>query len=145
LNNGVYQAGFAQSQQAHDNAVDAVFDMLRLLDEHLAAHRYLCGEYVTEADWRLFVTLVRFDVAYHGAFKCNLARVADYPDLRNYLHELYQWPGVRDWVDFKHIKAGYYVNSALNPSLVVPKGPPVDLSAPHDRHGLPGRGVWTRR
>ena len=110
----------------------------------LADRRYLLGEYLTEADWRLFVTLVRFDTAYHGAFKCNLCRLEDYPNLSNYTRELCQWPGVRETVNLEHIKLGYYSNSAINPSMIVPAGPIVDFERPHDRARLPGRGIWRR-
>ncbi|MBP2299216.1 glutathione S-transferase family protein [Azospirillum picis] len=144
VNNGVYRCGFAKSQESYDQAFDALFDTLDRLDGHLARSRYLAGEFLTEADWRLFVTLVRFDAAYHGAFKCNLRRIADYPNLSGYLRELYQWPGVRDTVRLDHIKAGYYTNPAINPTLIVPKGPLIDLDQPHQRGGLAGKGVWMR-
>ncbi|MDN3519842.1 hypothetical protein QWY84_19745, partial [Aquisalimonas lutea] len=100
--------------------------------------------YLTEADWRLFVTLVRFDAAYHGAFKCNLRRIEDYPNLSGYLRELYQWPGVRETVNLEHIKVGYYTNPAINPTLIVPRGPVLDFDRAHDRERLAGRGVWRR-
>jgi len=144
VNNGVYRAGFATSQAAYDEAVRELFAMLDTLDAHLARHRYLAGDYCTEADWRLFVTLVRFDIAYHGAFKCNLRRIADYPALAPYLRELYQWPGIVATVKLDQIKAGYYSLVNVNPSQVVPIGPPVDLTKPHDRDRLPGRGIWRR-
>ncbi|MDN3519875.1 hypothetical protein QWY84_19910, partial [Aquisalimonas lutea] len=100
--------------------------------------------YLTEADWRLFVTLVRFDAAYHGAFKCNLRRIEDYPNLSGYLRELYQWPGVRETVNLEHIKVGYYTNPAINPTLIVPRGPVLDLDRAHNRERLTGSGVWRR-
>lgn len=144
VNDGVYRAGFATSQASYDQAVEPLFATLDTLEEHLGASRYLAGAHLTEADWRLFVTLVRFDVAYHGAFKCNLRRIADYPNLSSYLRELHQWPGIRETVNIAHIKQGYYVNPAINPTLIVPKGPAVDLDAPHDRERLTGAGIWRR-
>jgi putative glutathione S-transferase len=145
VNNGVYRAGFARAQSAYDAAVTALFETLDRLEEHLSGTRYLAGEHLTEADWRLFVTLVRFDTAYHGAFKCNLRRIDDYPSLSSYLRELYQWPGVRATVSLADIKIGYYTNPAINPALIVPKGPLLDLDRPHDRERLPGKGIWRRR
>lgn len=144
VNNGVYRAGFAKRQASYDQAVTELFAALDRLEAHLAGQRYLAGTYLTEADWRLFVTLVRFDAAYHGAFKCNLRRLEDYPNLSNYLRELYQWPGVRETVNLEHIKIGYYTNPAINPPLIVPQGPELDFGRPHDRERLPGRGVWRR-
>lgn len=144
VNNGVYRAGFARSQASYDAAVTTLFETLDALEVRLGASRYLAGEHLTEADWRLFVTLVRFDAAYHGAFKCNVRRIADYPNLSGYLRELYQWPGIRATVDIAHIKRGYYVNPAINPTLIVPKGPAQDLDAPHGRDRLPGKGIWRR-
>jgi glutathionyl-hydroquinone reductase len=144
VNNGVYRCGFAKSQARYDEAFDTLFATLDRLEERLAVSRYLAGAWLTEADWRLFVTLVRFDTAYHGAFKCNLRRVDDYPQLSNYLRELYQWPGIRDTVNLDHIKIGYYTNPAINPPLIIPKGPVLDLDRPHDRDRLPGKGIWRR-
>ncbi|MQM38173.1 Glutathionyl-hydroquinone reductase YqjG [wastewater metagenome] len=144
VNNGVYRAGFARSQASHETAVRALFDTLARIERHLDVHRYLAGRHLTEADWRLFVTLVRFDVAYHGAFKCNVRRIEDYPNLAAYLRELYQWPGIRETVNLEHIRVGYYTNAAINPSLVVPLGPDVDLDRPHDREHLPGEGILER-
>jgi len=144
VNNGVYRAGFAKSQASYDVAVTALFETLDRVEEQLAVSRYLAGEHVTEADWRLFVTLVRFDAAYYGVFKCNLRRIEDYPNLSSYLRELYQWPGIRETVNLEHIKRGYYTNPAINPTLVVPKGPVLDFDRPHDRDRLPGQGIWQR-
>lgn len=144
VNNGVYRCGFAKSQASYDEAFDALFAALDRLEERLATSRYLAGEHVTEADWRLFVTLVRFDAAYHGAFKCNLRRIEDYPNLSGYLRELYQWPGIRDTVNLAHIKAGYYGIAAVNPTRIVPKGPALDVDRPHGRGHLPGAGPWHR-
>jgi putative glutathione S-transferase len=142
VNNGVYRAGFSTSQAAYDEAVSKLFETLDELDAHLAIHRYLAGEYCTEADWRLFVTLVRFDIGYHGAFKCNLRRIADYPALSGYLRELYQWPGIAATVKLDRIKADYWSLRNINPTGIVPIGPPVDLLAPHGRDHLSGKGIW---
>jgi putative glutathione S-transferase len=144
VNNGVYRCGFAKSQARYVEAFDALFATLDRLEERLTVSRYLAGEWLTEADWRLFVTLVRFDTAYHGAFKCNLRRIDDYPQLSNYLRELYQWPGIRQTVNLEHIKVGYYTNPAINPTLIIPKGPALDLDSHHDRDRLPGKGIWRR-
>ncbi len=141
LNNGVYRAGFATSQQAYDAAVAGVFAMLDQMEAHLATHRYLAGEWPTEADWRAFTTLVRFDAGYHGAFKCNRRRIEYYPALRNYLRELYQWPGIAGTVFLDEICAGYY--QLADKHGIVGAGPELDLSTPHDRQSLAGRGVWT--
>ncbi|MCB1745654.1 MAG: glutathione S-transferase family protein [Gammaproteobacteria bacterium] len=124
VNNGVYRAGFATTQAAYDEAVMALFDTLDWLEERLASHAYLCGEHVTEADWRLFTTLVRFDAVYHGHFKCNLRRLRDYPRLRGLVERLYRWPGIADTVAFDHIKAHYYgSHTSINPTGIVPRGP----------------------
>lgn len=144
VNNGVYRCGFAKSQASYDEAFDGLFATLDRLEEHLSASRYLAGVHLTEADWRLFVTLVRFDAAYHGAFKCNLRRIEDYPNLSAYLRELYQWPGIRETVKIDDIKRGYYTNPAINPTLIVPKGPALDFERSHDRDRLPGKGIWQR-
>ena len=142
LNNGVYRAGFAKSQAAYEQAVGEVFAMLDRLEAHLADHRYLAGAVFTEADIRLFVTLIRFDAAYHGIFKCNLCRLADYANLQAYLREILQWPGIAETVRIDHIKRGYYSIAHLNPTRIVPLGPLQDLSALHGRDHLPGEGVW---
>lgn len=144
VNNGVYRAGFAQTQAAYERAFDALFATLDQLEAHLSHSRYLAGEWLTEADWRLFVTLIRFDAAYYGAFKCNLRRLSDYAALSDYLRELYQWPGIRETVRIDHIKRGYYSIRHLNPNGIVPKGPALDFEAGHSREALPGSGVWTR-
>jgi putative glutathione S-transferase len=145
VNNGVYRAGFATSQGAYEQAFDDVFAELDALETLLGQKRYLTGEHLTEADIRLFTTIVRFDAVYHGHFKCNLRRIVDYPNLSNWLREVYQWPGVAETVDFYHIKHHYYVShSTINPTGIVPKGPDQDLSTGHDRERLSGRGVWTR-
>ncbi|NUB27185.1 glutathione S-transferase family protein [Azospirillum brasilense] len=134
VNNGVYKAGFATSQEKYEQAFDALFAALDELDERLAKQRYLLGNRQTEADWRLFTTLVRFDAVYVGHFKCNLRRIADYPHLSGYLRDLYQVPGVAETVDFHHIKRHYYAShTMINPTGVVPKGPALDLDAPHER------------
>lgn len=140
LNNGVYKSGFASTQQAYEEAVLALFDTLDWLEARLADHRYLMGEQITEADWRLFTTLVRFDVVYAGHFKCNVRRIVDYPNLWAYTRELYQWPGVAATVDFDHIKRHYYMSHAhINPSAIVPVGPVLDFLAPHGREGVSAR------
>ncbi len=137
VNNGVYKAGFATTQEAYEEAVTALFDSLDWLEDRLSRQRYLVGERITEADWRLFTTLVRFDPVYVGHFKCNLRRIADYPALQGYLRELYQWPGVAETVDLHHIKHHYYgSHKTINPTGIVPKGPILDLDTPHGRDRL---------
>lgn len=134
VNNGVYKAGFATEKNVYEDAVTALFDQLDRLENLLSEQRYLAGSRLTEADWRLFTTLVRFDAVYHGHFKCNLRRIADYPNLSNYLRELYQVPGVAETVNFRHIKLHYYgSHKTINPTGIVPAGPILDLDAPHDR------------
>jgi len=145
VNNGVYRAGFASTQKAYETAFDELFSELDALEQRLADHRYLTGEYLTEADWRLFTTLVRFDAVYHGHFKCNLRRIEDYPNLSNWLRELYQWPGVAETVSLEHIKQHYYASHRhINGNGLVPKGPDLALGRPHDRERLRGKGIWTR-
>ncbi len=139
VNNGVYKAGFATTQEAYEEAVAPLFETLDWLDSRLSRRRYLTGDAVTEADWRLFTTLVRFDAVYVGHFKCNLRRIADYPHLGPYLRELYQWPGIAETVNLAHIKNHYYASHAtINPTGVVPVGPALDLDAPHGREGVGG-------
>lgn len=134
INNGVYRAGFATTQQAYEEAFGELFSALDSLEERLSTQRYLIGADITEADWRLFTTLVRFDPVYVGHFKCNLRRIAEYPNLSNYLRDLYQVPGVAETVDMHHIKAHYYGSHAtINPTGIVPVGPEIDYLAPHDR------------
>ncbi|MGI9510507.1 MAG: glutathione S-transferase family protein [Geminicoccaceae bacterium] len=134
VNNGVYKSGFATSQEAYEDAVMQLFATLGKLDARLAERRYLVGDRITEADWRLFTTLVRFDLVYVGHFKCNLRRLIDYPHLFAYTRELYQWPGVAETVDFHHIKNHYYGSHAsINPTRIVPKGPIIDWTQPHGR------------
>ena len=134
INNGTYRCGFAKSQQAYEDAFAKLFDALDQVEERLARHRYLMGNRITEADWRLFPTLLRFDLVYYSHFKCNLRRIADYPNLYGYLCELYQWPGVRETCDLQKIKAGYYSNQVhINPTGIVPVGPELHLDDPHDR------------
>jgi putative glutathione S-transferase len=145
VNNGVYRAGFATSQQAYEEAFDEVFAELDHLERVLGANRYLSGEYLTEADVRLFTTMIRFDAVYHGHFKCNLRRIADYPNLSNWLREVYQLPGIAETVDFQHIKNHYYgSHKTINPTGVVPKGPAQDFTVAHDRARLSGKGVWRK-
>jgi glutathionyl-hydroquinone reductase len=137
INNGVYRAGFARSQSAYDEAVTALFDTLDVLDDRLADRRYLLGTQQTEADWRLFPTLARFDVAYVGAFKCNIRRIADYANLWPYARDLFQTPGVAETVRHDIYKQGYYSKSELrNPLGIIPAGPDVDFSQPHGRERL---------
>jgi len=134
VNNGVYRCGFATTQEAYEQAITPLFDTLDWLEDRLRAKRYLTGDQITEADWRLFTTLIRFDVVYVGHFKCNIRRIADYPNLSEYLRDLYQQPGIAKTVNLEHIKKHYYEShETINPSRVVPKGPVVDFTAPHNR------------
>ena len=134
VNNGVYRAGFATTQSAYEDAFNELFETLDKLEERLSKQRYLVGNQQTEADWRLFTTLVRFDAVYVGHFKCNLRRIADYPNLSNYLRDLYQVEGIAETVDMLHIKAHYYgSHDMINPTGVIPKGPELDFSTPHNR------------
>jgi len=136
VNNGVYRAGFASSQQAYEEAVTALFNTLDELEERLSKQRYLVGDRLTEADWRLWVTLIRFDACYVGAFKCNIRRIADYPNLLNYTRELYQIPGISQTFSFAYAKRNYYAIERVNPNGIVPLGPEgleVTYSAAHDR------------
>ncbi|QTH62858.1 glutathione S-transferase family protein [Psychrosphaera ytuae] len=137
INNGVYKCGFATEQDAYEEAFDNLFIALDKLEARLSIQRYLVGSTLTEADWRLFTTLIRFDAVYVGHFKCNHRTIESYPHLSGYLRELYQWPGVADTVDFYHIKRHYYFShTMINPTQIVPKGPGVDYSAPHNRDRL---------
>ncbi|MEO7932076.1 MAG: glutathione S-transferase family protein [Chthoniobacterales bacterium] len=137
VNNGVYQAGFATSQRAYETAAWAVFDTLNQLEVLLGSRRYLFGQRQTEADWRLFPTLIRFDEVYHGHFKCNLRRLVDYPNLFAYTRDLYQQDDVSATVNFDHIKRHYYqTHDDINPTRIVPIGPMVDFHAPHQRGNL---------
>ena len=134
VNNGVYKAGFATAQSAYDKAAEALFDSLDWIEGLLADNRYLAGDRITEADWRLFTTLIRFDTVYHGHFKCNRRRIVDYPNMWGYLRELYQWPGVAGTVHLDHIARHYYYShDSINPHRIVPVGPDLDLDAPHGR------------
>ena len=134
INNGVYRCGFATTQDAYEDAYDGLFDALDKVEEHLAHNRYLAGSQLTEADWRLFTTLIRFDPVYVGHFKCNKKRIVDYPNLNGYMKELYQFPQVKETVDFYHIKRHYYFShTTINPTQVVPKGPEMDLMSEHGR------------
>lgn len=137
VNNGVYKCGFATRQEAYDEAFGELFASLDWLEELLGRRRYLAGDVVTEADWRLFTTLVRFDPVYVGHFKCNRDRIADFHNLSSYLRELYQMPGIAETVDFTHIRKHYYAShETINPHRIVPGGPVLDLDAPHDRERL---------
>ncbi|MHB8534799.1 MAG: glutathione S-transferase C-terminal domain-containing protein, partial [Sulfuricaulis sp.] len=134
INNGVYKAGFAGSQRVYESAVTRLFGALDEIEARLGQSRYLVGDNVTEADWRLFPTLVRFDAVYVAHFKCNLRRIEDYPNLSHYLRDLYQVPGVADTVNLEHIKRHYFLSHRqLNPAGLVPLGPVLDFTRPHDR------------
>jgi putative glutathione S-transferase len=140
VNNGVYKAGFATTQEAYEEAVCPLFSTLDLLEDRLAAHRYLCGERLTEADWRLFTTLVRFDAVYVGHFKCNLRRIADYANLWGFTRELFQYPGIAETTNFTHIKQHYYQShESINPTRIVPVGPDLDFLSPHGRERHPAQ------
>jgi putative glutathione S-transferase len=137
INNGVYRAGFATTQDAYEQAAFGVFELLDVLEERLATRRYLFGAQPVETDWRLFVTLVRFDAVYFGHFKCDLRRIVDYPNLWGYLRDLYQIDGVAETVNFDHIKRHYYVtHDDINPTRIVPIGPLQDLTSAHGRARL---------
>ena len=137
INNGVYRAGFATTQKAYEAAANRLFEALDQLDGRLADRRYLTGAALTEADWKLFPTLVRFDAVYYVHFKCNVRRIADYPNLSGYLRDLYQYPGIAATVDFDHIKRHYYyTHDDINPFRIVPLGPDQDLNAPHGRERI---------
>ena len=140
VNNGVYRAGFATRQAPYDEAVAALFDTLDWLEERLGNRRFLLGDAPTEADWRLFPTLVRFDTAYHGHFKCNRSRIVDFPNLWGYTRDLYQWPGIAETVNLGHVTRHYhYSHETINPNRIVPIGPTLDFDAPHGRDG---RQAW---
>ena len=137
VKNGVYKAGFATGQAAYEEAFDALFATLDALEARLAGQRYLAGPRITEADWRVFTTLVRFDAVYHYHFKCNRRRLVDYPNLWGYTRELYQVPGVARTVNMGHIKGHYYMShTSVNPTQVVPKGPDIDFTEPHGREAI---------
>lgn len=137
VNNGVYRCGFSGTQAAYEAAVRRLFGALDTLDDLLSRSRYLTGDTLTEADWRLFATLVRFDAVYYGHFKCNLRRIEDYRHLSAYVRDLYQVPGIADTVDFDHIKRHYYMSHEhINPGRIVPLGPALDFTRPHDRERL---------
>ena len=134
INNGVYRAGFATTQEAYEEAAYGIFETLDKLEKRLSQQRYLVTGQITEADWRLFTTLVRFDPVYYSHFKCNLRRIADYPNLWNYTRDLYQMPGIAETVSIDHIKRHYYGSQRqVNPTGIVPIGPSIDFTAPHDR------------
>jgi putative glutathione S-transferase len=134
VNNGVYRAGFASNQRAHEAAARRLFAALNDLEARLATGRYLFGPGIVETDWRLFLTLVRFDAVYHGHFKCNIRRILDYPNLQGYLLELYQHPGIAETVNLDHIKRHYYyTHDDINPTRIVPIGPDLDFTRPHGR------------
>lgn len=137
VNNGVYKTGFATRQRPYEISCRKLFEALDELEKRLAKSRYLFGNRVVEADWRLFCTLVRFDAVYHGHFKCNIRRIIDYPNLQGYLMDLYQQPSIAETVNFDHIKRHYYMTHAeINPTRIVPLGPALDLTRPHNRENL---------
>jgi glutathionyl-hydroquinone reductase len=137
INNGVYRAGFASSQRAYDAAYDRLFKIMDMLEERLTKQRYLVGEQITEADWRLFTTLVRFDAVYYNHFKTNKKRLIEYPNLWAYTRELYQVPGVADTVNMDHIKTHYFTSHrSINPTGIIPRGPDIDFLIPHGRDHL---------
>ncbi len=137
VNNGVYRAGFATSQGAYENAAYGVFETLDRLEERLAHRRYLIAAHPVETDWKLFVTLIRFDAVYFGHFKCNVRRIVDYPNLWGYVRDLYQIDGIAEMVNFDHIKRHYYMtHGEINPTRIVPVGPTLDLLTPHGRERL---------
>ncbi|MGQ9427325.1 glutathione S-transferase family protein [Gilvimarinus sp. F26214L] len=137
INNGVYKAGFATSQKAYEEAYKELFSALDQVEDILSRQRYLVGKVLTEADWRLFTTLIRFDAVYHGHFKCNRQRLEDFPHLSNYVRELYQYPGVAETVSFDHIKRHYYYShDMINPTRIVPVGPEIDYMRPHNRQTI---------
>ncbi|MEM9574836.1 MAG: glutathione S-transferase C-terminal domain-containing protein, partial [Pseudomonadota bacterium] len=137
VNNGVYRSGFATTQEAYEEAVVPLFETLDMLEDRLANRRYLMGDKLTEADWRLFTTLVRFDPVYVSHFKCNIRRIKDYPNLWNYTKELYQIPGIAETVNMHHIKYHYFgSHESVNPTRIVPVGPELNYAEPHDRERL---------
>jgi len=140
INNGVYRCGFATTQSAYEETYDALFAALDQVEDILSKQRYLVGNRMTEADWRLFTTLIRFDTVYFGHFKCNRNRIADMPNLSGYLRDLYQQPGITETVDFDHIKQHYYYShESINPTRIVPKGPMLNLNIPHRRDRFSSR------
>ena len=137
VNNGVYRAGFATRQRPYEVACRKLFEALDQLEERLSKSRFLFDERIVESDWRFFCTLIRFDVVYHGHFKCNLRRIIDYPNLQGYLMDLYQQPGIAETVNFDHIKRHYYMtHTQINPARIVPIGPLLDLTKPHGREKI---------
>lgn len=137
INNGVYRAGFATTQAAYDEAFDALFSSLDWLETHLSTHRYLAGSQLTEADWRLFTTLIRFDAVYHGHFKCNRNKLTEFHHISNYVRELFQVRGIASTVDLEYTKIHYYAShDTINPTLIVPRGPVHHFTAAHDRNSL---------
>jgi putative glutathione S-transferase len=137
INNGVYRAGFATTQEAYEAAFVELFEALDMMDDRLGERRFLTGDQITEADWRFFVTLIRFDPVYVGHFKCNQRRIADYENLSGYLRDLYQQPGISETVDFDHIKRHYYItHPRINPTQIVPMGPVLDLESDPGRSHL---------
>jgi len=139
INNGVYKSGFATTQGAYEKAFKELFNALDNVEQRLSKQRYLVGDRLTEADWRLFTTLIRFDKVYYGHFKTNLRQIEDYPAISNYVRELFQYPGIADTVNFEHIKTHYYYShETINPTRIIPVGPEIDYYRPHNREGLSG-------
>ena len=137
INNGVYRVGFATTQAAYDQGFDELFTSLDWLEMHLNSHRYLAGEQLTEADWRLFTTLIRFDAVYHGHFKCNRNKLSEFHHISHYVRELFQFEGIKTTIDLEYTKIHYYAShDTINPTLIVPRGPQQDFTAPHDRNRL---------
>lgn len=137
INNGVYKTGFATTQEAYETAFTDLFNTLEELDEMLGKHRFLIGNQITETDWRLFPTLVRFDAVYFGHFKCNKKQIIDYPNLWGYTRDLYQFPGIAETVNMDHIKRHYYItHNSINPTTIVPLGPEIDFNIPHNRESF---------
>ena len=137
INNGVYRAGFATTQEAYEKSYRQLFKSLDFLEDRLARQRYLVGNHITEADWRLFTTLIRFDMVYYSHFKTNKRRIEDFPNLSNYVRELYQYDGISETVNFEHIKTHYYYShETINPTRVIPAGPEIDFDRPHNRAAI---------
>lgn len=137
INNGVYKCGFATKQDVYEKHYHNLFDAMERVETLLGRQRYLAGSQLTEADWRLFTTLIRFDCVYYGHFKTNKSRIEDYPNISNYVRELYQYPGVSETVNFRHIKVHYYYShDMINPTQVVPLGPDIDYGRAHNRHSF---------
>ncbi len=141
VNNGVYRTGFASTQEAYEEGYHKLFATLDEMEERLSGQRYLAGDRLTEADWRFFATLIRFDIVYYGLFKCNKRHIYEYPNLWNYTRELYQYPGVAEISNIEHMKKGYYAAGMRNPTGIYPLGPDLDYDEPHDRGRFPAADI----